>query len=152
MNIIRTVAEPLKKPSKLKCFWWKLERKWQNICDFFNPKNEWFYEDIPNHYVENNDLIKIVLYKTLVSYVEVEKGLQHSDWSEGDAPSYKELIEACYEGITVTLPELQKIMDSVHYPWTEDEWRLYSDTSDEFDKTEQLICETIVKIRGVLWT
>lgn len=151
MNIIRTTS-PRKEPSKLKCLWWKIERKWQNICDFFNPKNEWFYEDIPNSYRDIDELIKIVLFKSLVNYVEVEKGLEHFEWSEKDGPMYKQLIQDCYKTIKVTIPELQKIMDGVVYPWTEDQWKVYSKASDKLEKLEQSTCETIVKIRGVLWT
>jgi hypothetical protein len=152
MNIIiKTNSEPRKEPSKLKCFWWKIERKWQNICDFFNPKNKWFYQDIPNSYRDLDELLKIVLFKSLVSYVEVEKGLEHSDWSEGDGPMYKQLIESCYKSIKVTIPQFQKLMDETDI-YDKEQWKIYSDASDMHDHLEQLTCETIVRIRGVLWT
>lgn len=151
MIIIRTKAKPVKEPSKLKCLQWKLEQYCQNIKDFFNPKNEWFYEDIPNHYMENDDLIKTVLFKTLVSYVEVEKGLTHFEWSEGNGPLYKEIIEDCYEAITKTIPETRKVLDEISIPH-EDNWKLYVELEDKLKNVEQQVCEAIVKIRGVLWT
>lgn len=151
MIIIRTKSKPLKKPSKLKRLQWKLEQYWQNIKDFFNPKNEWLYEDIPNHYMENDELIKMVLFKTLVNYVEVEKGLTHFEWKEGDGPIYKGIIEDCYEAITKTIPRIRKTLDGVPIPH-EDNWKIYAELEETLESFEQKICESIVKIRGVLWT
>ena len=58
MIIIKRKVEPTKEPSRLKCLWWKIKGYWQNIKDFFNPKNEWFYERVFDTYLREIGKIK----------------------------------------------------------------------------------------------
>lgn len=142
-----------KKPSKLKVIWWRIGWKWQALCDVINPKNKWLTKIIPNHYVENDQLIQLVLFKILVSYVEVEKGLTHFEWTVSDGElNYKEMIENCYQNITVTIPDAEAKLKNMSIGNTFDEIELYSNADDALAKLRQYTCETIVQIMGVLWT
>jgi hypothetical protein len=150
IKIIRNTVKQ-KEPSKLKIIWWKVERKWQALCDVVNPKNKWLTKVIPNYYTENDHLIELVLFKILVNYVEVEKGLTHFEWAVKDGElEYKHLIEDCYRAITVTIPNTQERVDAMLN--TDEAVGLYIDADDALTKLKQDTCETIVKIMRVLWT
>lgn len=142
-----------REPNKLKVIWQRMRYKWQALCDALNPKNKWLTKIIPNHYVENDQLIELVLFKVLVSYVEVEEGLTHFEWTVEDGElNYKQLIEDCYRNITVTIPAAQEKLNAMPIGSTYEDTKSYIDADDDLEKLKQDTCETIVKIMGVLWT
>jgi hypothetical protein len=152
MKIIRSTVKR-KEPSKLKVIWWRIERRWQGLCDILNPRNKWLTRVIPNYYTENDHLIELVLFKILVNYVEVEKGLTHFEWTLRDGePNYKQLIENCYRDITVTIPNDEKKVKDILINHKDEDFKIYIDADDALSKLKQDTCETIVKIMRVLWT
>ena len=105
-------------------FWWKI--KWSELCAWFNPRQEWLYDKIPNHWCDKVELTWICLSEMLIHFVEEEKGLE-SIWGDNytnDSYSqiYKETrepvrkeLEEIYEYIKTDRPLLQKELDS-SYP------------------------------------
>ncbi len=141
------------KISKIKLIWWWIERHWNIFENFLNPKNKWLTKIIPNHYTENDKLIELVLFKILVNYVEVEKGLTYFEWTVNDnEPNYKQLIKNCYETITGTIPNIEKSLKNMKVGDTIKDCKSYMEVDDALEKLKQDTCETIVKIMGVLWT
>ena len=106
-------------------FWWRM--KWCEIRDWFNPKQEWLYDKIPNHWCDKVELTWICLSEMLIHFVEVEDGLE-SIWGErymddpytsqaymeSREPVRKEL-EEIYEYIKTDRPQLHNELEN-SYP------------------------------------
>jgi hypothetical protein len=65
-------------------FWWEL--KYEIKC-FFNPKQKWLTDLVPNTFCDKTGLIPKILFACIVDYVEVEREQDHVheigyDWSE----------------------------------------------------------------------
>jgi hypothetical protein len=64
---------------------------WLSIKEFFSPKQRWLIKKIPNHWMDKPELIQLVLFETLIDYVENEEGLKDQfDFSEDLQAGYIE--------------------------------------------------------------
>ena len=113
-----------------KHFWWDLK---YNINCFFNPKQEWLTDVIPDTFCDKVELIPRLLFKCLEHYVEVERkqGFVHDlgyDWAEelkdgSVTQDYvnnitlvdKELLDA-YDWIKTGRFELEKQIEAAYPP------------------------------------
>jgi hypothetical protein len=139
-----------------------MRQKLQDIKDYFNPRQKWLTQVIPNHWCDKVELIPHLLFTCLINFVESENGLGQLDydWAEelkaGDISeeylesiysSYKEL-KAAYTYIKHDRPQLVKaFVDSYeeHYRNTH---RLEKDLKDKDQEAMMLI----VKHRQIMWT
>jgi hypothetical protein len=61
-----------------------LKRKYEAICEWFNPRQKWLTKEIPNSWCDKVELIPRLLFACLIDFVEKEEGLKMMDydWAE----------------------------------------------------------------------
>jgi hypothetical protein len=156
--------------------WYQL---WHSIKCFFNPRQRWLTKKIPNHWCDKVELIRIVLFESLVHYVDEEKCFDVLAWDEEDIEGCdlnlktffnekrerKAKIIKCYDYITKQRPQLSADLDKA-YPEFEIDDILqirktmnYLETYGEVNRIEALIekldnetLSTILELRERLWT
>lgn len=107
-------------------FFWN-DLKYQ-ISAWFNPRQKWLTETIPNTWCDKTTLIPHLLFECLIHYVEKEKGLQDQiDWSEdlkagyvsqeyvNDHQNRDALLRAVYNYVKTERLELEAAHDN-SYP------------------------------------
>ncbi len=152
---------------------------WTDIKCFFNPRQRWLTKKIPNHWCDKVELIRIVLFESLVHYVDEEKCFDVLAWDEEDIEGCdlnlktffdekrerKAKILKCYDYITKQRPQLSIDLDKA-YPEFEIDDMLqirktmnYLETYGEVNRIEALIekldnetLSTILELRERLWT
>ena len=158
---------------------WYWNQLWWNIKCFFNPRQKWLTKKIPNHWCDKVELIRIVLFESLVHYVDGEKCFEVLAWEEED---YKDIglnwktllnekqerkakILKCYDYITKQRPQLCIDLDKSYPEFNIDDLVAvrktinYLDTYGEAIRIEKLIekldnetLSTILELRQGLWT
>lgn len=149
---------------------YKIERIITNIKTFFNPRQKWLIKKIPNHWMDKDGLIELVLFECLIHYVEQEVGLQDKlDWDEelkngfiseeyvANVKSIDGRLREAYDYVKYERPKLQKALDD-SYPEF-DAKGTYEELYGETNRLEQEICskdtkamQTIVELRQYMWT
>jgi hypothetical protein len=97
---------------------YKLREFYYNIRDFFNPRQKWLTQKIPNHWIDKDTLWEICIFEGIKHYVEKDGGLGHEvgdyESSQND-PTFPEWqkkfnreVKQNYELITQRLPALEK--------------------------------------------
>lgn len=149
-----------------------VERQYDNIRFFFNPRQRWLTKKIPNSWIDKDTLWEICILEGIKHYVESDYGLggYSSDWltdyefSQND-PEYpiwqKEFdreVKENYDLITKRLPELEKELEIA---WSKvPKWDIkkglpfqtkgtYEEIYGETDRLEGMIIDLKTKI--MLW-
>ena len=160
---------------------WFWSRCWADIKCFFNPRQKWLIKKIPNHWCDKVDLIRIVLFESLVHYVDSEKCFEILCWGENEedfkhyGENWQKVVQEkqeekakilkCYNYITKQRPQLSIDLDKA-YPEFEIDDMLqvrktinYLETYGEVNRIEALIqkldketLSTILELRERLWT
>jgi hypothetical protein len=158
---------------------WYWNQLWWNIKCFFNPRQKWLLKKIPNHWCDKVDLIRIVLFESLVHYVDGEKCFDVLAWEEEDIEgsdlNWKTLLNEkqerkakilkCYDYITKQRPQLSIDLDKAYPEFDIDDMLQvrktinYLETYGEVIRIEALIekldketLSTILELRETLWT
>lgn len=143
--------------------WFWEHVKYTVVC-WFNPRQKWLTKQIPNTWCDKPELIRAVLFATLVDFVESEMDNVNWTWNDNIANVAME-IKRCYQYITKDRPELEQLMDKA-YPDSPENLMNFKMTKDEYhikygevnrlealiQKNDDDVLETIVKIREYLWT
>jgi hypothetical protein len=143
-------------PTRIFCKWF-WQNIWSDICVFFNPRQKWLTDKIPNHWQDKDAIIETVLFACLIDYVENEKGTDHffSDLSDDLSKGFvsqayvdnlkknEEQILAVYKYLKEERPNLEKTIEQCG-----DNYFELVDQLHEKD-TEALLA--IIKFRGYLW-
>jgi hypothetical protein len=152
-----------------------IKTKWQDVKDWFNPRQKWLTKVIPNHWCDKTELVPLVLFAILVDFVEKENGLDQLtiDWDQERAFVSQEYIDSvmssclalkeAYDYIKTERPLLDKALaDS--YPDIDltDTIKLkqpyhiaYAETNrleKELEEKDLKTMTTIVKHWQFLWT
>jgi hypothetical protein len=136
-------------------FWRSL---WYDISAFFNPRQKWLIDKIPNHWWDKDAIIETVLFECVVDYVEKEKGIAcfRTDWSDDLKKGYvsqdyvdkvrrdEDSILAAYKYIKEERPKLVEQIEQFDDNYFQYEEELY--------ERDTRVLSTIVKLRGCLWT
>ena len=152
---------------------------WTDIKCFFNPRQRWLTKKIPNHWCDKVELIRIVLFESLVHYVDEEKCFDVLAWDEEDIEGCdlnlktffnekrerKAKIIKCYDYITKQRPQLSADLDKAYPEFDIDDilqickTMNYLETYGEVNRIETLIekldnetLSTILELRERLWT
>ena len=152
---------------------------WTDIKCFFNPRQKWLTKKIPNHWCDKVELIRIVLFESLVHYVDEEKCFDVLAWDEEDIEGCdlnlktffnekrerKAKILKCYDYITKQRPQLSADLDKAYPEFDIDDMLQirktmnYLETYGEVNRIEALIekldnetISTILELRERLWT
>jgi hypothetical protein len=100
---------------------------------WFNPRQKWLTQTIPNTWCDKTTLIPHLLFECLVHYVEQEKGLQDQlDWSQDLKEGY--VTQQYVEGIVKRDAELRKAYNYIKFERPELEYQLensYPETNRE---------------------
>jgi hypothetical protein len=155
-----------------------IKDRWQAVKDWFNPRQKWLTNVIPNHWCDKTQLVPICLFQILINFVEEENGLDqlNVDWEDeiknghcspeyvASVMLYCTELKAVYDYITAERLVLeQAFVDS--YPEVDISGNGFS-TKEPFEvayrennRLEKLLEEkdmhammTIVKHRKILWT
>jgi len=124
---------------------------WSSIKEFFSPKQSWLIKKIPNHWMDKPELIQLVLFETLIDYVENEEGLKDQfDFSEDLRAGY--IGQEYVDNVKAVDGELRRVYNYIKNERQALEesydYRVY----DEMDKKDMEAMTTIVKYSGYLWT
>jgi hypothetical protein len=124
---------------------------WLSIKEFFSPKQSWLTKKIPNHWMDKPELIQLVLFETLIDYVENEKGLKDDfDFSEDLAAGH--IGQEYIDNVKAVDGELRRVYNYIkNERQTLEEsynWKVY----EVMDKKDMEAMTTIVKYSGYLWT
>ena len=158
---------------------WFWDRLWTDIKCFFNPRQKWLTKKIPNHWCDKVELIRIVLFESLVHYVDGEKCFEVLAWEEEDfkgvSLNWKTLLNEkqerkakilkCYDYITKQRPQLSADLSKAFPEFDIDDlFRIhispnYLESYGEAIRIEELIekldnetLSTILELRERLWT
>lgn len=63
-------------------------------------KQKWLINNLPNHKITCDDLVRDCIYNILVHFIEVEQGLDDNYWLDDENGSVKEKLIKCYKWIT----------------------------------------------------
>jgi len=124
---------------------------WLSIKEFFSPKQRWLTKKIPNHWMDKPELIQLVLFETLIDYVENEEGLKDQfDFSEDLQAGY--IAQEYVDNVKAVDGELRRV-----YNYIKNERQTLEESYDyrvyeEMDKKDMEAMTTIVKYSGYLWT
>jgi hypothetical protein len=126
------------------------------IRDMLFPRQRWLTKKIPKDWCDKPELIKIILFETLVHFVEEENGLSDLkvNWDEDisagfirqNAIDHKRNIllrlNEAYSYIKNDRPRLiQKLAD---------DYRI--SLQDDIDRRDQATLNTIISHQSILWT
>ena len=96
---------------------YKIRRIWDEIRWWWNPRQKWLIDKIPNHWIDKDTLWEICILEGIKHYVEKDGGLDHYESSQNDT-SYPEWqkkfdreVKTMYDYITVMLPILDKELE-----------------------------------------
>jgi hypothetical protein len=156
-------------------------RVWDDVCAWFNPRQKWLTDVIPNTWCDKTELIPRVLFICLVDFVDNEKGLDqlNVDWSSDLAAGYITqeyvdevnskygLLKEVYDYIKTERHQLHIDLDAAYPPMPDlftkrtvtMEEGSYEKLYGEVNRIEKLIEEkdqwamkAIVEHVGILWT
>jgi len=128
-----------------------MKNLWLSIKEFFSPKQRWLTKKIPNHWMDKPELIQLVLFETLIDYVENEEGLKDQfDFSEDLQAGY--IGQEYVDNVKAVDGELRRV-----YNYIKNERKTLEESYDyrvyeEMDKKDMEAMTTIVKYSGYLWT
>jgi hypothetical protein len=138
---------------------WFWNNLWYDIQAFFNPRQKWLTDIIPNHWCDKDAIIEKVLFACVVDYVENEKdGYKDAsyDWSEELKKGYvsqeyvdniikrdKEILSV-YKYIKEERPQLADKIEKF-----DDK---YIESTDLLFKRDTQALKAIIEFRGYLWT
>lgn len=127
-------------------------------------KQKWLINSIPTKKVDNNDLVKTILFKVVTNFIENEKGLEKVLWDqdEGHKKVLEELMKI-YEWITEHRPLLINIINQMedNFPKIEEHdslWKFVNNNhigeiiklKEKLLETDQNILKDIINIREYL--
>jgi len=159
---------------------WFSAKRWrfrEKVLDRLFPKNKWIRSVIPNHYSDKPELIKDVLFASIVDFVEVENKNLRVDWySDKKDRKIWQQVKECYDFIVRELPVLEKRVDDLltetYYsdeekskknqirdlfadgmgPVDEKKQQIIWDTERDIEKKTQDVLRKIIDVRMHLWT
>ncbi len=168
---------PLKDRIRYKLPVW-VTNTYDNICYWLNPRQKWLTKQIPNRWIEKEDLWDICILRGIVHHVEEDGGLgfDFGDYEKSQKdPDYPEHQKAfdremkwAYDQIVTTLPglefKLQRLCDryrnllkrnKYHIPHSQE----MDEISDEMEVLGKKIYDLKTKImvwaiekRNCIWT
>lgn len=123
-------------------------------------QQKWLTKKIPKHWIDKDALLELVIFESLVHYVEYERGLNQSnlDWSEEIEKGYasKEYVEQivmresklryCYNYIKNERGVLVDKLENI------DDFREYEKVETELYDKDSEVMKIIIENRGYLWT
>jgi hypothetical protein len=124
---------------------WGLMELTVDIREFFFPRQRWLTGKIPNHWCDKVELLPILIFESLIHYVEVEQGLDSRDWNvDVHGNSLAELTEAYRYAKTIRhrLKKKYKGDDSAN-------WLFYEKLQLKLDQRYMLY---VIKNLQYLWT
>jgi hypothetical protein len=149
---------------------YKIREALTAIKTFFNPRQKWLTRKIPNHWMDKDGLIELVLFECIKHYVEQEKGLQDQlDWDDelkngfvcqeyvGRVKDVDSRLRKVYDYVKTERPALQKAhLDSYPELGTKGSYEeLYGETNrleqEIFDKDTEAM-KTLIELRHYMWT
>jgi hypothetical protein len=82
-------------------------RLWDSIRAYFNPRQKWLTDRIPNTWCDKTELIPDLLFTCLIDFVESEKGTDqlNVDWSDDLAAGY--ITQEYVDSINTIYSEIQ---------------------------------------------
>lgn len=124
-------------------WWWR--RKWCAVRDFFNPRNKWARDAIPNHFSDVDAIFEDVLFNGLIFFWEKDRGeealrLQYEyPWNEmgPKAVEYQDHNRGVYNAMLEA------------YNWAKTRKHAL-ETLDYDEDTKHL--QNIIKYRKYLWS
>jgi hypothetical protein len=94
-------------------FFWKYD-VWYSLCAWFNPRQKWLTKHIKNTWQDKPELIKDILFASLVHYVEEENGIQdHTVYDEDLKAGY--ISQEYYDSVVTTNTELQEVYNYIKH-------------------------------------
>jgi hypothetical protein len=129
-----------------------MKNLWLSIKDLFSPKQRWLTKKIPNHWMDKPELIQLVLFETLIDYVENEEGLKDQfDFSEDLQAGY--IDQKYIDNVKAVDGELRRVYNYIknERQTLEENWDSYKDLQ-ELERRDLEAMTTIVKYSGYLWT
>jgi hypothetical protein len=157
---------------KLKLWEWKMRLefmipvsisdRWYKVRCWFNPRNKWATNVIPNQWSDKTYLIPEFLFAAIIDFIDGEKAIEKVVWSKKvekdlmeiyrwakvDRKEFQDKIDAAYPSIS-----LNELMTFTPNKKTYEE--LYGEVNRleaEFDKLDTKYLTWIVKNRKLLWT
>jgi hypothetical protein len=122
------------------------------ITTWFNPRQKWLTRIIPNRWCDKPELIQLVLFETLIDFVENEKGLSQLDIDWKKELEDKHVSQEYVDNVFKVYTELRDV-----YNYIKNERRTFEESLDwkverELDRRDLEAMTTIVKYSGYLWT
>lgn len=145
---------------------YKIQDKWYAVQCWFNPRNRWATDVIPNKWADKTNLIPTLLFAAVIDFVDGEKALETIVWAKKDE---KQILEV-YHWAKTGRAEFQAKIDAA-YPKSDFLFphhreggvdggaksyvELYGEVNRlevEFEKIDTKHLTWIVKNRQLLWT
>jgi hypothetical protein len=143
---------------------YKIRFKWNELCCWINPRNQWATDVIPNHWSDKTYLIPEFMFAAIIHFVDGEKALETTVWQK---KKEKELLEVYawaktgrkefQDKIDKAYPEIPKNTDSLDWMNSRKETfeELYGEVNRleaELEKIDTKHLTWIVKNRQILWS
>ena len=138
----------------------RLSRYWDEVRYFFNPRQKWIKNQIPNSWCDKTHLIPLINFAIVVDFVENEDALNVTDWeaSSEQASQFEKELKDCYDYVKIRRPKLEEDLGN-SYPdeekMTGDYYVDYADHNRleiELDKNDTKYLTWIVVNRDFFWT
>ncbi len=139
--------------------------------DWMFPRQRWLMKNIPNYWVDKDEVLRIAIFNCLVNFVERETPETYTDWTSDD--KHKEawrVIQKCYHYIIKARPELIETIEKTAHDWSQlcfadsEMWITKTQTAESevlfaklheqetlLDNLDEKTMIDIVKVRGFLW-
>lgn len=90
-----------------KHYWWDVQYK---ISGILKPRQKWLTKQIPKQWCDKVELIRLVLFESVIHFVESEDCFNTIDWegSSAEHAKAKKTLEEIYNLIKVELPALRQ--------------------------------------------
>jgi hypothetical protein len=131
---------------------------------FFRQNHQWLNNAIPSEKTENSELIRILIFKTFVHFIDEQKGLEDVLWDNDEKhKEVKEKMIRLYEWIVEDRPLLENKLNQLNQsfpevPETENIWKFVNENHIEdiisleaalFDR-DQVALKEIIDLRDYM--
>lgn len=121
-----------------------ISRKYYKINEWLFPRQKWLIKKIPNHWTDKDYLIMMVIFESVIHYVEEEKAFKYIDWDHDEQHrKEKAIIEKIYRWAKLR-KQVEHRLENYKTPL----FGLYQKILDDYDR--HFAIET-VKISDRMW-
>jgi hypothetical protein len=130
----------------------------------FRQKQQWLNNVIPSQKTENDELIRILIFKTFVHFIDEQKGLENVLWDNDEKhKEVKEQMIRLYEWIVEERPLLENKLNQLNQtfpdvPENENIWKFVNENHIEdiisletilFNR-DQIVLKEIIDLRDYM--